>query len=144
MKRYLSFFSTAVFCLALFCTSCKTSEEANSLAKKKEDVKKKSLVDKKNTAQTMAELLRRQPLLTVSGSDNNPSVQIRGKTSFNTTTEPLYIVDGRRMGHNFSTIAAIAPADVEKISVVRDPAELAAYGVGAANGVIEIQLKQQP
>ena len=142
MKPHVNWFFTLLFCVSLFTLSCKTSEEANSLAKKKEDVKKKELVDKQNTAQTMAELLRRQPLLSVSGSDNNPSVQIRGKTSFNTTSEPLYIVDGRRMGHDFSTIAAIAPADVERIRVIRDPADLASYGVGAANGVIEINLKK--
>ena len=142
MKTYSIWFCILLLSSALFVASCKTSDEANSLAKNKEDVRKKSLVDKQNTAQTMAELLRRQPLLTVSGSDNNPSVQIRGKTSFNTTTEPLYIVDGRRMGHNFSSIAAIAPADVERIKVIRDPAELASYGVGAANGVIEINMKK--
>ena len=142
MQRYITWILALFIGLSLALSACKTAEDTSSLGDSKKDVKRKSLVDKDNTAQTMVELLRRQPLLTVSGSDSNPSIQIRGKSSFNTTTEPLFIVDGRRMGHEFASISGIAPADVERINVIRDPAELASYGVGAANGVIEISLRK--
>jgi outer membrane receptor for ferrienterochelin and colicin len=100
----------------------------------------RSMVSKDNVPATMAELMRRQPNIQVSGSDQNLSIKIRGNRSFTTTNEPLFIVNGRRMGHAFASIANINPMDVERITIIRDPAELSGYGVGASNGVIEISL----
>ena len=142
MKTYITRISTLLAIIALALTACKTSENANSLADKKEDVKKKTMVRDDVPATSMAELLRRQSSLTVTGSGDNINVQIRGSRSFNSTNEPLYIIEGRRMGHDYRSIAGIAPADVKRINVIRDPAELSSYGVGASNGVIEIFLKK--
>ena len=131
-----------LFFVLLCFSACKTTEDRNSIGGMREDVSKKEMVDKNVPATSMAELLRRQPNLNVSGSGNNIKVQIRGSRSFNSTNQPLYIVEGRRMGHQYSTIAAIAPQDVQRINVIRDPAQLSSYGVGASNGVIEIFLKK--
>lgn len=99
----------------------------------------------KNTqppAENIAELLRRQPNIVVTGSGNNVKVQIRGTKSFNATNQPLYFVDRMNMGHDFSRISNLNPGDVERIEVVKDPASLASYGVGASNGVVIVHLKK--
>ncbi|RMG24172.1 MAG: hypothetical protein D6730_13065 [Bacteroidetes bacterium] len=93
-------------------------------------------------AQNIAELLRRQPNLVVTGSGNNIRIQIRGDRSFNATNQPLFFLDRMNMGHDFSRIAHINPGDVDCIEVVKDPASLASYGVGASNGVIIVHLKK--
>lgn len=142
MKTQVNSILPLLMILLLSFSSCKTTEDRNSIGGMREDISKKEMVDRNIPATTMAELLRRQPSLNVAGSGNNIQVRIRGARSFNSTNNPLYIVEGRRMGHEYSTIAAIAPQDVQRINVIRDPAELSSYGVGASNGVIEIFLKK--
>lgn len=90
----------------------------------------------------MAELLRRQAFLTVKGSGANITLSIRGQRTMNTSNEPLLIVDGLRMGNSYDRIAHINPADVARIRIVRDPGDLAGYGLGASNGVVEIFMKK--
>ncbi|MDX2247945.1 MAG: TonB-dependent receptor plug domain-containing protein [Bacteroidia bacterium] len=91
-------------------------------------------------AATMADLLRRQPNLQVSGSGENIQLQIRGQNTMMTSTEPMIVVDGYRVGSGYAAIQSINPADVARINIIRDPGQLAGYGLGAANGVIEIHL----
>ncbi len=94
-------------------------------------------------AANMAELMRRQAFVTVQGSGANIQLQIRGQRTMNGgITEPMLIVDGIRVGNSFDRIANLNPADVQRIRVIRDPGELAGYGLGAAGGVIEIYLKK--
>ncbi len=64
------------------------------------------------------------------------TILIRG-IGTNGSTTPLYIVDGipRSFGQ-------INPADVESISVLKDAAAVAPYGMGGANGVILVTTKK--
>lgn len=64
------------------------------------------------------------------------TIQVRGYTSFN-GGGPLYLVDGveRPMG-------LIDPNDIETISVLKDAASCAVYGMRAANGVVLITTKK--
>ena len=64
------------------------------------------------------------------------SITIRGKNSINAAS-PLVIVDGIPGSMN-----NIDPSDVESISVLKDAASAAIYGVQAANGVILITTKK--
>lgn len=67
------------------------------------------------------------------------SVYIRGVGSINTSTTPLYVVDG--MPYN-GDIAAIATSDIESMTVLKDAASTALYGERGANGVILITTKK--
>lgn len=67
----------------------------------------------------------------------SPSVRIRGIGS-NSTTEPLYVVDGRIA----SGIAGIDPNDIESMEVLKDGASAAIYGAQAGNGVVLITTKK--
>ena len=64
------------------------------------------------------------------------SITIRGKNSINAAS-PLVIVDGVPGSMN-----TIDPADIESLTVLKDAASAAIYGVQAANGVILITTKQ--
>lgn len=65
-----------------------------------------------------------------------PSVTIRGASSFNSSTQPLFILDGGEV----SSIAHISPNDIDSIEVLKD-ASTSLYGVRGANGVIIIKTK---
>lgn len=66
----------------------------------------------------------------------NASITVRGQNSVNTAS-PLVIVDGVPGSMN-----VINPAEIESVTVLKDAASAAIYGVQAANGVILITTKK--
>jgi TonB-linked SusC/RagA family outer membrane protein len=67
------------------------------------------------------------------------TVRIRGIGSFNSSLDPLYIVDGVPMTTGMNTLNA---NDIESMQVLKDAASASIYGSRAANGVIIITTKQ--
>lgn len=66
-------------------------------------------------------------------------VTIRGVNSINSSTDPLFVVDGVPQSGGVSWIS---PNDVKSITVLKDAASCAIYGSQGANGVILIDLKK--
>lgn len=71
------------------------------------------------------------PGVQVSGT----KITIQGASSFNLSTEPLFIVDGNQV----NTISDIPPSQVESIEVLKG-SSASIYGSRGANGVILIKL----
>ncbi len=70
---------------------------------------------------------------------SSATIRVRGIGSINSSSAPLYVVDG--MPYDGS-IAAINPSDIESMTVLKDAASTALYGSRAANGVIIITTKK--
>ncbi len=68
--------------------------------------------------------------------DASGRIQIRGKNSINSPTEPLVLVDGAEC----RDIKSINPMDIKSVEVLKD-ASAAIYGSRGANGVILITTK---
>jgi iron complex outermembrane receptor protein len=86
--------------------------------------------------------------------DNNEpggglSIRIRGATSINASSDPLFVIDGVPVGTGAggglsagrNPLNFINPDDIESITVLRDASAAAIYGANAANGVVLIQTK---
>jgi iron complex outermembrane receptor protein len=86
--------------------------------------------------------------------DNNEpgggtSVRIRGATSINASSDPLYVIDGMPMGTGAggglsagrNPLNFLNPNEIESITVLKDASSAAMYGSNAANGVILIKTK---
>jgi iron complex outermembrane receptor protein len=94
--------------------------------------------------------------------DNNEpggesEIRIRGATSINASSNPLFVVDGMPLGGNpvrdidtgaggglsagRNPLNFINPEDIESITVLKDASSAAMYGANAANGVILITTK---
>ena len=87
-----------------------------------------------------------------------PSVLIRGVSSINYSSQPLYVIDGVQIkpdnpnggtgtsntATNVSSniLAGINPDDIETINVLQGPSATAIYGAVGANGVILITTKR--
>ena len=71
--------------------------------------------------------------------DDNPEIRIRGVGTFG-NSNPMVLIDG--VEGTLSQISDIAPSDIENVSVLKDAASAAIYGVRAANGVILITTKK--
>ncbi len=133
--KYL--FVLLLFCLPIFITQCSTTERAP----REEKVVDDSDVDF-SQYRDLAEVLRRIPGVHVRGAGENVNIQIRGTSSFGSETRPLYVVDGRAMGHSYTEVNRfLNMSEVSSIRVLTD-SEAGAYGVRGANGVIEIDLKR--
>lgn len=66
-------------------------------------------------------------------------VVIRGKSTVNGSTDPLWIVDGVIVG---TDAGSLNPADIESMSILKDAASTAIYGSQGANGVIVVTTKK--
>jgi len=89
-------------------------------------------------------LADRFPGVTVTRApDGGLAVRIRGATSINGSTEPLYVIDGVEIHPGpGGSLTGINPRDIATIEVVKDPAGEAMYGVRGANGIIIIKTKR--
>lgn len=75
------------------------------------------------------------------------SVTIRGVSSINGNTQPLYVIDGvqiegDRSGNSSGNLAGLNPADIEDMQILQGPSATAIYGSRATNGVILITTKR--
>lgn len=88
-----------------------------------------------------------------------PSIKVRGASSINAGTTPLYVIDGipledntvrsgdgssssSNMDFNRNPLNSINPNDIESIEVLKDASSAAIYGSRGANGVVIITTKQ--
>ena len=77
--------------------------------------------------------------ISASGDPNKPAaVILRGASTINSPGAPFYVIDGIPG----ADIAAIAPADIASIDVLKDAAATAIYGNRAASGVIIVTTKR--
>jgi TonB-dependent starch-binding outer membrane protein SusC len=69
--------------------------------------------------------------------EDDPEIRVRGVGTLNSGSNPLVIVDGIE-----SNLSQIPASDIESVSVLKDAASAAIYGVRAANGVILVTTKR--
>lgn len=70
------------------------------------------------------------------------AVRMMSPTSYNDANEgPLFIVDGTQVQTIGGALPWINPRDIESITALRNPGDIAIYGVRGGNGVIVIKTK---
>src|SRR5437667_61383 len=78
-------------------------------------------------------------------------IRIRGATSVNASSDPLYVIDGMPVTSTLSAgrdslsrdaLNFLNPDDIESITVLKDASAAAIYGANAANGVVLITTKK--
>lgn len=66
-------------------------------------------------------------------------VRVRGTTSINKSSDPLYVIDGIISS---SGLDGINPSDIQSMEILKDASSTAIYGSRGSNGVILITTKQ--
>jgi TonB-dependent SusC/RagA subfamily outer membrane receptor len=125
--------------VAAGCSSGTTRREpAASPAVTTEDLEKNSgePIEKTLMAKVPGLLVTRTP-------DGGVALQIRGTSSFNSGSGPLYVIDGVPIQPGpGGALTGISPHDIESIKVLKDPADIAIYGMRGSDGVIVVTTKR--
>lgn len=93
----------------------------------------------KNIAQVLQGRSSGVEVTTTSGMPGaGAKIRIRGTTSINKSSDPLYVIDGMISS---SGISGMNPQDIESIQILKDASSTAIYGSRGANGVVVITTK---
>lgn len=90
----------------------------------------------------MKALQGKVPGMTITGNGSpsgTSTIRIRGIGSFNSSQDPLYIIDGVPTNMSLNSLNA---NDIESMQVLKDAASASIYGSRASNGVIIITTKK--
>ena len=123
-------------------------------------------IERSQEASVINALSAKAPNVTVTSSSGEPGtsafIQIRGPRTYNTSGQPLIVVDGLPIDYTtFSTqnfdqvedqgpltgsgtqtrVSDINPSDIESVEILKGPAAASAYGARAAAGAILITTK---
>ena len=134
MKQNLVFSTIILITSLTLLISCSTSGSAGH---KGPDTKNQV---SSNEHLTLEDYLRRLNGVQVQGSGNNLTVTIRSNMSVsNSTEQPLFIVNGQKIGNSYSEVASIV--DQETITSVEaiPPSRASMYGIEGGAGVILIR-----
>ena len=87
----------------------------------------------------LADVLRTQRGLIVTGSGRNVNIQLRGSNSIVLDTRPLFEVNGVVMGRDYNAVnGAINPKEIKRLRVLSSLTQTNRYGEMGRNGVIQI------
>ena len=80
--------------------------------------------------------------VSITQNDGTPgsefSMRIRGASSVNASSTPIYVIDGVI----YEDAVSLSPGDVESIEILKDASSTAIYGSRGANGVIMVTTKR--
>lgn len=129
----------------LSITGCSTSEQAvdeGGLDVENVTPDDESTVQNRpDQYRNLVDFLHRLPGVYVTGPSSNPTVTVRGISSFSANIEPLYVIDGQAVGTSYIQVNnMINIRDIDHVRVLRG-SEASIYGLRGGNGVILIVTK---
>lgn len=120
--------------LALY--QCTTSKPAGTSFPEKQEI------TNNQSNQSLADALRKNTSLQVTGSGDNVKILIRGAGTIQLNTQPLFVVNGVRMGNSYASAnSAVNPNEIVSIRVLKSLSDTAIYGEEGNHGVIVIKTK---
>lgn len=123
--------------LLLFVAGCATTSNTGSKA----TVSSRGNVG--NPTVSLADYLRKEGGITVQGSGSSARVLVRGVGSYNGNNQPLFVIDGNRVGRSFSQVVDMVDVnDIARIEVLKGNDASSRYGMAGSAGVIIIQTKR--
>ncbi len=94
--------------------------------------------------QTLADYLRRDPSIRITGNGDDLVVYIRSADTISSDFQPLFIIDRNTYLNTYSDAArAVDVNDIQSVRVLKPLEGTAEYGVRGGNGVIVIRTKKK-
>ena len=127
----------------ILLVGCASAEKQNSSVKVQQDVVSNEVTPGDNST-SLANYLKRIPGVQIQGRDPDIQVLIRGNNTFSENREPLFIINGLRVGTSYQSAAPLVDvADIANVRVLKSGSETAQYGMQGNNGVILITTKKK-
>jgi len=145
MSTTKSYLSNLVFLSLLIIiglmTACGTPQAVTSQG---ED-QKSNTIDVDNTKTGITDLtlyLKQISGIHINGSGGDATIVVRGTSSVNFETAPLFVVNGNPIGNDYSVIFDMVDVQqVKQVRVLKSSVDIAMYGMRGATGVVEIDMK---
>ncbi len=133
--------NTLIFCLLIvslaLTSACDTSSRATGTTNAQ------SPLDQQFN-NSLADVLRKNTGLQIMGTGDNVKILVRGISSINLNTQPLYVIDGVPIGNDYSAANSLVnPNDITKVKVLRSTSELVQWGENGNSGVILIETRNK-
>ena len=131
---------TPVFLMSLILTSgCATTGSRDYNGSDTTDV-----IEVHDPSLSLADYIRRAGGVSVHNVDGQTRIRIRGNLSFNSTSDPLFVVDGVRSGNSYDRVENLVPLDyIQSIQVLKGTEASSQYGLAASSGAIIITTKRR-
>lgn len=98
--------------------------------------------EERKSNETLGNMIAQVAGVEAFGDGIGMSFKVRGAESIYGNTDPLFVLNGKQIGTDFTAIAqVIDPNEVTSIRVLKGP-DAAIYGTRGANGVILIRTKK--
>ena len=146
MKIQTLFISVFLMSLILTsgCATTGTSNSINSSSSSSGSSARSDAIEVHDPSLSLADYIRRAGGVSVHNIDGQTRIRIRGNLSFNSTSEPLFVIDGVRSGNNYDRVENIVPLDfIESIQVLKGSDASTRFGLAASSGAIIITTKRR-
>lgn len=121
-----------------FVVACGTSENSN-----RETVRYGTTVEIDNPDISLDRYISRLSGVSVHGSGSNATIEVRGADSIELDSRPLFVINGVRVGRDFSQIYnMVNMSNVESIQMMRPSRATQFYGTDGGFGAIIINMKR--
>ncbi len=135
IKRCMGFMGMVTLVFALGCASSGSASEQSSSGDS-------SSVEVNNSSITLADYLRKVAGISVQGSGDNTRVYVRGTNTAVGNNEPLFVVNGSRVGNSYQQVVSMIDVnDIDRVNVLKGSEAGSRYGLAGSGGVIEIETK---
>ncbi|MTI41880.1 TonB-dependent receptor plug domain-containing protein [Fulvivirga lutimaris] len=130
-----------LFFILLF--GCGSANKQTSSVQVQQDVVSNEVAPGDNST-SLADYLKRIPGVQIQGRGPDVQVLIRGNNTFSENREPLFIINGLRVGTTYQSASQLVDvADIANVRVLKSGSETARYGMQGNNGVIIITTKKK-
>ena len=144
MKKFLLFVLVASFCVACAPIANRSfnGTKVNKKNLNKLDAQEMTLADNEiNTLNPLESYLLRTPGVQIVNEGGAPKAKVRGASSFNAETEPLFIVNGTDVGTSYASASSLVAAmEIVSVKVLKGP-DATLYGVRGGNGVVIVKAR---
>ena len=132
---------TVLLTVVILVTGCASTGSTSDSSS--ENDSESGTIEVHDPSLNLADYIRRAGGVSVHNIDGQTRVRIRGNLSFNSTSEPLFIVDGVRLGNNYDRVENLVPVDyIKSIRVLKGSEASSRFGLAASSGAIIIKTKR--
>lgn len=131
-----------LFILFMFLGCMSTNEVKSGEEGEQRDAARDAAIEIYDPSLRLADYLQRVGGVNIHESGGLTKVIIRGNFSFETNSEPLYVIDGVRSGHDYNRVERMIPVQsIYSVSILKGSEASAIYGLAGSNGAIVIRTK---